>query len=85
MSKRTADEMLKVEETPEDLAWQAGVRKDRAISNYYKRQTINNDIKFYLELLSKDGVAESIKRNAKTKMNTLLMKKIEDRYDDLIF
>lgn len=69
----------------EEVAWQATVRKDRAIANYYKRLTINSDIRFYQELLAKENVGEAIKRNAKTKMNLLLMKKIEDRYDDLIF
>lgn len=68
-----------------NIAWQSSIRKDRAITNYYKRLTINADIRFYQELLARDNIGEAIKRNAKTKMNLLLMKKIEDRYDDLVF
>lgn len=67
------------------IAWQSAIRKDRAVANYYKRLTINADIRFYQELLARDNIGEAIKRNAKTKMNLLLMKKIEDRYDDLVF
>eukprot|EP01033_Poteriospumella_lacustris_P004698 gene4698-3366_t len=67
------------------IAWQSSIRKDRAVANYYKRLTINADIRFYQELLARDNIGEAIKRNAKTKMNLLLMKKIEDRYDDLVF
>ncbi len=69
----------------QQLAWQTSIRKDRAIANYYKRLTINADIKFYQELLTRENIGEAIKRNAKTKVNMLLMKKIEDRYDDLSF
>jgi hypothetical protein len=69
----------------QQIAWQASVRKDRAIANYYKRLTINADIRFYQELVQRENVGEAIKRNAKTKVNMLLMKKIEDRYDDLVF
>jgi len=88
MAKRLRDESGGMTGTgggTDEHSWQAGVRKDRAISNYYKRLTINNDIKFYLDLSNRELVGEAIKRNAKTKMNALLMKKIEDRYDDLNF
>lgn len=85
MAKRLRDESGLAGSGTDEHSWQAGVRKDRAISNYYKRLTINNDIKFYLDLSNRELVGEAIKRNAKTKMNALLMKKIEDRYDDLNF
>lgn len=71
--------------SPDEIAWQASVKKDRAIANYYKRLCINNDIKFYQELLSKENVGEAMKRNVKAKVNMLLIKKVEDRYDDLTF
>jgi hypothetical protein len=69
--------------SPEEMAIHAGIRKDRSIANYYKRLTINNDIKFYQDLLMKENIAEGIKRNVKSKLTMLLMKKIEDRYDDI--
>ncbi len=70
---------------PDEIAWQASVKKDRAIANYYKRLCVNNDIKFYQELLTKENVGEAMKRNIKAKINMLLIKKVEDRYDDLNF
>lgn len=69
----------------EESAWQATVRKDRAISNYYKRQSINHDVRFYLDLLGRETTGEAMKRNIRNKINTLLLKKVEDRYDDLSF
>lgn len=73
------------EELGDEPAWQAAVRKDRAISNYYKRLSINHDVRFYLDLLLKDTTGEAMKRNIRNKINTLLLKKVEDRYDDLSF
>lgn len=69
--------------SPEDYTSQMSIRKDRAIANYYKRLSLNTDIYFYMEILNQEGVGEAVKRNLKNKMNTLLLKKIEDRYDDL--
>lgn len=69
----------------EETAWQAQVRKDRAISNYYKRLSINADVRFYLDLLNKETTGEAMKRNIRNKINNLLLKKVEDRYDDLNF
>jgi hypothetical protein len=71
--------------SPDEVSWQASVRKDRAIAMYYKRAGINNDIRFYQELLTKENVGEAMKRNIKAKINMLLIKKVEDRYDDLTF
>jgi len=88
----TNDGMLKrarVEEftggSPEEISWQATVKKDRAIANYYKRLSINNDIRFHQDMLTKENVGEAMKRNIKAKINMLLLKKVEDRYDDLTF
>lgn len=67
----------------DDEVWQCTVRKDRAISNYYMRLSINNDVKFYLDLLTKESTGETVKRNIRNTINTLLLKKVEDRYDDL--
>lgn len=63
----------------------AAMKKDRAVAMYYRRATINADIHFYLDLLTKENIGDAIKRNAKSKMQLLLMKKLEDRYDDLSF
>jgi hypothetical protein len=71
--------------SPEEIAWQASVKKDRAIANYYKRLSINNDIRFHQDMLTKENVGEAMKRNIKAKINMLLLKKVEDRYDDLTF
>jgi hypothetical protein len=68
----------------EEAAWQATVRKDRAITNYYKRLSINHDVRFYLDLLGKESTGEAMKRNLRNKINALLLKKVEDRYDDLL-
>jgi hypothetical protein len=70
---------------PEEISWRASVAKDRAIANYYKRLSINNDIRFHQELLTKENVGEAMKRNVKAKIAMLLIKKVEDRYDDLTF
>lgn len=69
---------------PEDsAAWKASAAKDRAVANYYRRLAINNDIRFHIDMLNRENVGEAVKRNIKAKMTVLLMKKVEDRYDDL--
>ncbi len=69
--------------SPEDIAWQTQIRKDRSVANYYRRLSINNEIRFQMEMLARENVGEAMKRNLKAKMNILLLKKVEDRYDDL--
>lgn len=70
--------------TPEEILWKTAMRKDRAIANYYRRLSINNDIQFYQELLQIESIGEAMKRNIKNKLNILLTKKVEDRYEDLV-
>lgn len=82
-NKRMREDFYLGSSNPDEIAWQAAVRKDRAIGHYYRRMTINNDIKFHMDLLTKENVGEAMKRNIKAKMNMLLLKKVEDRYDDL--
>ena len=81
-NKRMRDDYY-LSSNPDEIAWQAAVRKDRAIANYYRRIAINNDIKFHMDMLTRENVGEAMKRNIKAKMNMLLLKKVEDRYDDL--
>jgi hypothetical protein len=81
--RTTAAEELYLAGAPEELAWQSQVRKDRSIASYYRRLSINNEIRFQMEMLARENVGEAMKRNLKAKMNILLLKKVEDRYDDL--
>lgn len=69
--------------SPDEIVYRTGIRKDRAIANYYRRLTINNDIQFFQDMLLVENLGEAMKRNIKNKLNNLLAKKIEDRYDDV--
>lgn len=69
--------------SPEEIVVRNNVRRDRAIANYYRRLTINNDIQFYQDILVVENLGEAMKRNIKNKLNILLSKKMEDRYDDV--
>jgi hypothetical protein len=69
--------------TPDEILLKTSARKDRAMANYYKRLTLNNDIQFYQELLLLENIGEAMKRNIKTKLNHLLTIKVEDRYEDV--
>lgn len=67
----------------EDILLRTAMRRDRAVANYYKRLTINNDILFFQDMLSMESLNEAMKRNIKNKLAILLVKKQEDRYDDV--
>eukprot|EP01031_Cornospumella_fuschlensis_P036662 gene36662-44475_t len=69
----------------DEEAWMAAVKKNRAIAMYYRRMSMNTDVQFYLDLLDKESTSEALKRSVRNKMNLLLLKKVEDRYDDLNF
>lgn len=69
----------------DEEAWTAAVKKNRAIAMYYRRMSVNTDVQFYLDLLEKESTGEALKRSVRNKMNVLLLKKVEDRYEDLNF
>lgn len=69
----------------DEEAWTAQVRKNRAIAMYYQRMAINTDIQFYFDMLSKETTSEAARKNARNKISALLIKKVEDKYDDLNF
>eukprot|EP01031_Cornospumella_fuschlensis_P048069 gene48069-58883_t len=69
----------------DDEALLALVRKNRAIAMYYRRKALNTDIKFYFDVLHQETTSEVARKNAKNKIYSLLIKKVEDRYDDLNF
>jgi hypothetical protein len=70
--------------TPEEILLKYSTRRDRAIANYYKRLTINNDIQFYQDMLQEECFGEALKRNIKSKLTGLLQKKFEDKYEDIV-
>ncbi|RYH12782.1 hypothetical protein EON65_37315 [archaeon] len=69
--------------TPEEILWKSSAHKDRAMANYYRRLSMNNEIEFFQQILDLEGVAEALKRNLRTKLNTLITKKLEDKYEDI--
>ncbi|RYH21470.1 hypothetical protein EON65_20630 [archaeon] len=69
--------------TPEEILYKTSAHKDRAMANYYRRLSMNTEIKFFQEILDLEDVTEAMRRNVRSKLNTLIAKKMEDRYEDV--